>query len=457
MPPANPFARRAPALPRAAACILLGASCGGDRDEPLPSAADVAAASGQARGERAVERSTDRRVVRAREALDLLRFDEARALVEQAAPFAGAEAPLLWARLAAGTGEPAGGLLEALRRIEEARRASPDDPRVYATAAEVLAAHGRLAEADREIQRGLEAAGLGPELVRARGVHLICTPGAARHGLKLLESARSQDPELPFLARPLGQAHLLVAKELAQADDPAGALAAVERSLEHDAADLDARRLYAELLMVTGDWGRGLARYEELLTEGLPLHAELATYCKNAGFWALTAVRDRELALRHYRRALELGLPREELGHGERFLSEEASARVERAAEALAGQDAALAGELVEEALELDPGSLEAWNYKGHAHYLAGELEEAARAWSWVVDTARLREVELPEPVHLKLAQVQALGLGDFEEARVTMETYLAGAPEGAWAERTRELLAALPEPPRELPEVTDD
>ena len=57
--------------------------------------------------------------------------------------------------------------------------------------------------------------------------------------------------------------------------------------------------------------------------------------------------------------------------------------------------------------------------------------------------------VELPEPVHLNLAQAQALGLGEYAEARITLQAYLDLEPTGRWIEQTRVALSKLPEPPK--------
>jgi len=387
-------------------------------------------------------------VVRARAALESGQLDLARSLVEQAVPLAGVEAPLLRARLHAL--DPKGGF-EALRAIEEARRLAPGDARVPATAAEIHAWAGRLEEAEAELQRGLAAGDVtrvAPELLRARGVITICTPGVpARAGLRFLEQARDADPSLPYLTRPLGQAHLLVAKELAAAGENGEALRAVERSLEHDPDEADARLMRADLLMALGEWGLGIGIYEELLADGLPLGPELAILCQKAGFWAVSVVQDRELGLDYLRRALELELPREEFGTTLRVLEEAASERAAEGAQALAAEEREAAREALEDALFLDPECLEAHNWLGDLHYGVGEFEQAVERWHRVIDTGRVLGIELPEAVHLKLARVQAVGLGEFETARETLEAYLVLEPTGVWAEETKALLAKLPPP----------
>jgi len=428
------------------AALLAGAGCGSGSE----GAARAEGASASAGGPLAADaarwpaRSSDPRVVAARAALDEGRLDLARGLVEQAQGAAGFEAPLLRARLAFLAGDELG----ARRALEEARRDAPGDPRVSATAAELAAAAGNLEEADGLVRTGLrEAGGALPELLRARGVILICTSGMARSGLDLLERAVAADPELPFVGRALGQAHLLVAKEELSAGDRDAALASIERSLERDPYEVEARRLRAEVLLALGEWGRAIAEYRALIDEGQPLAAEASTYAKNAGFWAMTQG-ERELALSYYRLALEWGLPREELGTGRALLTDAASDLGERAADALAAGDSDAALGLVEDALELDPDSLLVWFTKGCAHKERAEPELAVAAWQRVIADARAQGLDLPQPVHILLAEVQSLSLGRFDDARRTLEGYLLLEPGGAWVEPTRALLDGLPSEP---------
>ncbi len=430
---------RHPARTHRALGLLVLAACGAQSGEPQggPEAASIEPAAAAA-----PTRNDDPRVVQARKALDLGRADLARALVPQAVAVAGSEGPLLEARLAALSGDH----LAALAHLERARREAPEDPRVYATAAEIHAAKGNLAEADTEIKRGVEAGGASaPELARARGVQLICSPGQARHGLTLLLRARELDADLPYLDRPLGQAHMLVAKEKIGAGDLAAALTSVRQSLAHDPEELDARRLEVEVLMGLGEWGEGIANMEALLLEGLPLEAELAGYYKNAAFWAVTH-EQRELGVKHYLRALQLGFPRAELGHGLSVLRAEAETLAARGAEFLGAGEESAARELFDRALVCDPESLLANNFLGNLHNGSGNFEGAVACWNRVVDLARTEGLELPEAVHIKLAQAQGLGLGDFERARETLEAYLVLEPTGRWVDQTRKLIADLPE-----------
>ena len=449
----------APALP----CLvgLLLASCSSGSGEPV-SDPGASAPPGDSSPEAQTApragtlRSDDPRVVEVREALDQGDLERAAAGIDQAATLAGpVEGPLLRARLFA---YQSGSDLDALAQLEEARRADLDDPRVAATTIEIYAWTGRLAEAEEELRRagmGLNPSQRPPELLRALAVTILCTPGARpREAVTLIEEALERDPGLPFTHRALGQAYLLIAKELAGAESIDQALEAIDKSLEYDPADLDSRRLRAELLVAAGEWGKALEVYEELLGEGLPLEGEAADLYKRAGFWAHINRIDEELALRYLRRALELGLPREALGETERtFLADRATDRAAEAAQALADEDFALCQERLDEALLLDPSSPMA-RYLSGKLYIArageGEFEKAAQVWQKLIDDTRLDGVELPVPVHLELARHQVLGLGDLAAAKETLESYLLLEPDGRWIAETRDLLAKLPPLPPE-------
>lgn len=397
------------------------------------------------------QRSLDPRVVQVRGFLDAGDLELARAGIEEAAALAGpVEGPLLRARLAV---HGQGGELDSLRFLEEARRAAVDDPRVAATTIELNAWTGRLTEAEEELRRAgvsLGSSGRPPEILRAFAVTILCTPGARpREGLALLEEALAADPGLPFTGRALGQAHLLIAKELAAALDFEHALESVRLSREHDPTDLETRRLEAELLVGVGQWGQALVVYEDLLAEGLPLEGEAADLYKRAGFWARVNKIDDGLALRYLRRSLELGLPRSVLGEVEsRFLAEAASDEAALAAEDLEAGDLEACERHLDEARLLEPDGLMARYVRGKLYATRGgegEFEQALAEWRAVVTDARLDGVQLPVPVHIEIARHQVLGMDDLAGALETLDAYLTLEPEGAWVAETRALLEKLP------------
>jgi tetratricopeptide (TPR) repeat protein len=288
-------------------------------------------------------------MVELRRAIGEGRLDEARALHAQLVQNDGVEITLLGARVAALGGDDE----EASRLVERARALAPTDARVYATAAEIHAAAGRMETADEEIRRGVEACGPNPELERSRGVYLICVPGGAEAGLGLLETALAHDPGLPFVARPLGQAHLLVAKEDARGNDLAAALEHAKQSIAHDPEDVDARRFLAEMMVNALDFGGAITIYEALLEEHVPVEIEASQAYKNGAVAAL-AMGARDQAVVMFLRARTLGMDDDALGSGVGVLRDEARAE---AVAALDREDAKLPEERdahIEKALVLD-------------------------------------------------------------------------------------------------------
>jgi hypothetical protein len=100
---------------------------------------------------------------RALDAGDLVRIRE----LLPAAAAAGDEEPLLRARAQALESRRT---IEALRLVETARARDPKNAEVYATAAEIYAAHDAFSTAWDEIKRGEVACPGAAELLRVRGV-----------------------------------------------------------------------------------------------------------------------------------------------------------------------------------------------------------------------------------------------------------------------------------------------
>ncbi len=373
-----------------------------------------------------------------RAALDRGDRDGARAALD-AATSAGQEEALLRARFAAL--DPSG-TMDALRGIEAARKADPKDPDVYATAAEIYAAHGSFETAWVEIQRGIEACGETPELLRARGVTWICRENGAAKGLEQLERARSIDPDLPFMSHALAQAHLLVAKSEQQKKNIDAALSHVRATLQYEPSDVDARRLLSELQGARGDFDGAIATIEALVHDGQPLGAELASLHKKSGM-ALLLEHDRAKAMEQFALAREGGLSDDELGTGARLLAEEASGRIDKGVAAFEKGDRAGAESLFRSALRFDPTSLAGRNHLAVVLYEDKRCAEAVTLWQGVIADARKELIVLPEPVHLNLAGAQQCA-GDVEGACATLHEYLKLEPNGEWIERTRTLLDRL-------------
>ena len=382
-------------------------------------------------------RSADARLVRLREAIEFGRLDLARTLMAQVEAVAGFEAPLLRAR----TELLAGDSVAALRALEEARRLLPDDGRVYACAAEVYANLGRFPAAERELKAGLEVAGRSADLERATGVILILQPGGSTRGLAHLERALAQDPQLPFVARPLSQAHLLEGRRCLQAGDALGAFKHARLAHEHDPAELYVKELEADALQALNDFDGALELYEEIEAAGKPTRDLRAQVHQRAGTFELVR-RERERALEHYRAARELGMDDEGLGTGARLLREAAEGAIDRGIGRYREGDLAGARSEFEEALRLDVTCMEAQNHLGVVLFRLEDYGGAAGCWQAVVAAAQ-GGLELPEPVELNLAKALRLD-GRPAEARGVLETFLEGEPAAEWASQAREILDRL-------------
>lgn len=427
--------RRTAPLPPSSLCALwlLAAACapgGAEAASPPSTPATVPAVP---------SRADDPELAELRRHLDLGHLERARPLLERRAGGLGYEGELLLARAA----QLAGDELEAGRRIEAARRVAPRAPEVYATAAELHAAGGRLDTARRELEHGLEqAGGPTPELLRAQGIVLLCRPGHGERGLELLERARRLDRQLPFCDRALGQAYLLRAKEALRNSDRDGALMAVLRSLEHDPEDVDARRLQVDVLAALLRLEEALAVLEDLAARDPLLDGELALMEKRAAMGALLR-RDRPRALELFRRARDRGLDAEELGSGARLLAEAGVAEYERALELLGEERSAEAEEALARALRFAPDYLAARYHLGVLVYRRAEFDAAAEHFARVVRLAEAEDLELPDPAHVALFHaLRQAGRG--EEARAALEAYLARRPGGEYAAATRALLETL-------------
>jgi tetratricopeptide (TPR) repeat protein len=169
----------------------------------------------------------------------------------------------------------------------------------------------------------------------------------------------------------------------------------------------------------------------------------LAIWGVSRGATAALLVRERATAVERYCRARELGLASDELGFGAQVLFEEAQASIETGVAAYLDDDASTARTAFERAVALDPESPEAHNHLAVCLRRAGEHERAAEHWRTVLAIARAEGLELPEPVHLNLAQA-LVAAGRTEQAAEVLAEYLRLAPEGEWSERTRAMAAGL-------------
>lgn len=355
-----------------------------------------------------------------------------------AADAAGPEGTLLRARLANLEGRG----VEAMRVLESAKTARPLDPDVYATAAEIYVAREAFDTAWTEITNGTKACGPAPELDRARGLAWISRENGAERGLAVLLAARAADPSLPFVDRALGQAHLLVAKGFAKAEKLPEALASARASLANDPTDVDARRFLGDCLAASGEYGEALVGLRALIADGQPFESELALLEKRAGFARLLAG-DKAGAIDHFLSARAAGLSDEELSSAAEILAEAATARTDAGVTAFESGDLERAEAEFRAALDLWPDEIAARNHLALVRFRRDDPAEAARLWRGVLELAAREKLELPEPVHVNLAQAE-LRRGESAAARKVLDDYMRASPQGEWVGVTRTLLAQI-------------
>ncbi len=368
-------------------------------------------------------------------------FERGEAEVALAAALAlpdGLDVELLRARLAAAGGDD----IAAVRALESLRGRFPGEGRVFATAAEVHAAAGRLSSAEDEIREGLALAGPTADLTRARGVLALCREGGAAKGLEHLLAALDLVPGLEFTARPLSQAHLLLGNAALAAESPLEAAGHAKAALLALPGEVEAERLLADALAATGDFDAALAAYERLLVRGVELRVALLTLYTRAATADLLEAR-KEQALERWMRARELGATTADLGFGATALAKAANDAIDVAVDAASRKDLPAARTALERALRLQPESVEALYMLGVVRYQSQDQDGAVESWQRALELALASGEATAEPVHLHLARLHR-SRGARERARDVLVSYLTQWPEGEFAAATRELLAQL-------------
>lgn len=439
---------------QAASVALLSAACDSGASAPIVPVDPAAPASSGAAGgsslasSRTAERApspllspqaprlADPAFRAAVESFERGEFERARA--QQLAMAEGLDVELLGARLSAAQGDD----IAAVRAIESLRGRFPGEGRVFATAAEIHAAAGRLTSAEDEIREGLALAGPTADLTRARGVLALCRQGGAPKGLEHLLEALDQVPDLEFTRRPLSQAHLLLGNAALAAENAPEAAGHAKAALLALPDELEAQRLLADALAALGEFDSALEAYEQLAKRGVEVRVALASLYARAATADLLATR-KERALERWVRARELGATDEELGFGVNALEKAANDAIDAAVAAANKKDPAAAQAALQKALRFAPQSLEALHMLGVVKYQSNDLDGAATCWRRAFELASASGEATVEPVHLHLARLH-LQRGERERARDVLVSYLTQWPEGEFAASTRELLAQL-------------
>lgn len=423
--------------------LLLAVGGCGSEEPVAPPAASGARESG-ARVRAAVLRddqlplSDDPRVRRMARALETRDPKELADAVLGLGPELGLDHHLLRARWLALVDD----VIELTHEIEAARERWPDQGRVYACAAEIHAAAGRLELAEQELEEGLAKVGPTPELLRAQGSLALATPGRAVFGLTALLRARAAAPDLPFSRRITGLGHLLVGRQAVGngALDEADAHVAAGLELLPDHEEL--HELAAEVEEARSNFEGAIPYWEDALAAGRDCAGTLAMLHQRAATQALVE-KDRDRALAHWLRARDLGLSGDELGFGRDALRGASDEALDRGFAAWEQGDVEAAADAFERALEFEPDSLEAHNSLAKALFKLERYADAAEHFELALRGLVELDRPLPEPVHLNLSRALFL-CGRRGEVRALCESYLEREPAGAWVEATEEMLARL-------------
>ena len=382
--------------------------------------------------------SRDPRVAACAVALETGDLSLAQRLLLELADLESPDTTCLRARLLSSQGDQ----IAAVRELEQARRTWPNQGALYATAAEIHAASGRLESANDEIRAGLASAGPTADLSRARGVLCLLQQGGAKLGLAHLLEALKADPELLFCKGPLSEAHRLLATAALAKSDARGALGHAREGLKLEPDNADLRLLCADALVAAGDFDAGLPAYEELARGGRDLGAALRLYYQKGATMALVEGRS-EVAFARYLRARQLGATNEELGLGAEILGRAVASAQATADKAYAEERLDDARKELERLLVIEPLDLAARTQLGLVCFKLKDFASASAAWRGVLEIAETSSVKLPEPVHLNLAR-SLYAEGKNAEIKQVCEQYLAKEPDGEWSAQTREMLERL-------------
>ncbi len=421
--------------------LIAITACGGDEVEGGGASGPASGATGRDTPvEIRVQRVEGEAVAGLRQALEFGDLRDIEARFDAALPGLDVEGALLSARLWTLRGND----VEATTRIEAARAEAPDDPRVYATAAELNAASGRLETAREELRRGVDLCGMCPELLRAQGIIELCRQGGAARGLDLIDWALEHDPDLPFVDRPRGQGHLLLAKAALSQGKKRAALQEVRLALSFDPEDADTKLFLVDALGANGDFPNAVLVLEELNAAGADRRSELALMYKRAGLAELV-LSHREAALEYFVKARSAGLEDDELGSAATMLREEAELAMEAGVAAFEQRHLVQAREHFERALHFDDSLLVVHSQLAVVLFNQREFLPAATHWRRVLDEALENDIVLPDPIHIFLSKA-LFGAGETDAARSVLTAYVEREPEGRWADDTRALIADIDE-----------
>ena len=413
-------------------CAPLGTGC---QDETTGNTAQAADGS--------IQRSQDPRLLDARAALKAGRPSAAESTLNNLGDQAGVEGPLCLAQAYLMMGR----VMDALTQVERARALHANDPRVFATSAQILALQGNTADARDEIQSGRVFSPNSPDLLRAKAFLHLTQPGEGERALECLQKALSVDPKTPYVDWPMAQAYLLTGRAELGRSDLAGAVVSARAALKLEPELAEAEELLGAALASLNDFEGALAAYGRASQMGLEIDHEVMEVHLRAAMNARMAF-DHTTAEEHYLKARELGARDIELSSGKDYLIGRARVAFEDAMTAKLRGDESAASAQFAHSVRLAPNgplALDALDGQAGARFRLADYLGAALLWKDV----QAREYASLQPdlsrTHLNLARAYVLS-GQLVEARECLDTYLKRFPGGDAAQETQELLAVIPE-----------
>ena len=194
----------------------------------------------------------------------------------------------------------------------------------------------------------------------------------------------------------------------------------------------------------TLDFVSSLEAYGKAAEAGIDVRREQADTHMRAGM-AARMVKNHGAAVAHYLAARDLGLSNLEMSSGADYLKSQANLALTAAADAEIAGKLDLAEEHLEEALRMDPRSLEALDFLGSIRFRGADFAGAAVAWEVLLGYERESAESRESTTHLNLARALVLGERAVE-ARGALDAYLEAWPDGPLAAETREMILRLPE-----------
>lgn len=197
----------------------------------------------------------------------------------------------------------------------------------------------------------------------------------------MLERAAAKKPEYQTLSELLS-----VYQEM---NDTTGVLRIIEKIIEMNPNDVEARKAYAELLEASEDWNRAIRAYESLsaqLSEGEQLEA-----CKRLGY-LYTQTRNYEKAIDAYLRAAKLDQKDANLHYNLSYLYEKTGQKEK--ADFYLDNAVTLKSSDLEGRVKLARRMMERGEYQKARGYLSEVLERKPKAMTALVMMARVLEKE---------------------------------------------------------------